>query len=740
MGPFCMYFTMKPKILPFLLGALIFAAPLTGCISWRDGEDTNDSEDTDFEESDIIYEDIDQDGDGLSDEIEDGQGTDPLNPDSDGDNAPDGWEIWNGLNPLNASAEDTRAYCQHLYENDPTFFQAGGSIYAPYCDSYLEELNSTAEQEENDSTNQTEQETTILPLAEQCLDSHQNLAMHIHPYLNITVRGSQVVIPSGMGIDTSACPSKMHLLHTHDETGKLHIETYEEMTVNLSLFFEVWNISQIFSNELFPLFVDPSNVTIFVNGVTQNVDWHLIALLDGDQVTIEFDDVIPDTDGDGINDQLDICPGHDDHIDQDEDGVPDGCDDDDDGDGVNDDADICPGHDDTIDSDSDGIPDGCDSIDDSGYDSSDLAQFWMDKFLCQNGSGTGIDDYNTTGDDNHVCEVTVTTDENNITITMNGIPNHDLESGPGCCAAPQSYTLIIPREPVNDTTGGHSSTNCPSAGGSYQCAADRGSIAYGMNGVPFFGPEDGPGGDAVAHHHGAYEEDRQQIWLGIGHGHSAGGTYHYHADANIMHWHPNETANEGWLDYSFPSSLDSQVESPVIGVAFDGYPIYGIYGDDGTGQVVEMKSSYQLKAGETGYNGIDDYEYVDGMGDLDVCNGHFGPTPDFPQGIYHYHSTIENGIGEMGFPYFLICYHGEVPSTGNGGGNGGGGDDPCSGYGDTWGPGIGPPPAGCGGGGGGQGTQSTDTVMLTSTLDLSSILVGLILLIMGINAVKRSRR
>ena len=90
----------------------------------------------------------------------------------------------------------------------------------------------------------------------------------------------------------------------------------------------------------------------------------------------------------------------------------------------------------------------------------------------------------------------------------------------------------------------------------------------------------------------------------------------------------------------------------------------------------------------------------------------------------------------MGFPYFLICYHGEVPDTGN---NGGGGDDPCSGYGETWGPGIGPPPAGCGGGGG-QGTQSTDTVMLTNTLDWTSILLGLILLTMGINAFRRYRR
>ena len=118
-------------------------------------------------------------------------------------------------------------------------------------------------------------------------------------------------------------------------------------------------------------------------------------------------------------------------------------------------------------------------------------------------------------------------------------------------------------------------------------AADRGSIAYGMNG-DFFGPEDGPGGDAVVYHHGEYEEDRQQIWLGIGYGHS-GAAPIITMQMHIMHWYPNEIANEGWLDYSFPSSLDSQVESPVIGVAFDGHPIYGIYGNDGTGQINEMK-------------------------------------------------------------------------------------------------------------------------------------------------------
>ncbi len=122
--------------------------------------------------------------------------------------------------------------------------------------------------------------------------------------------------------------------------------------------------------------------------------------------------------------------------------------------------------------------------------------------------------------------------------------------------------------------------------------------------------------------------------------------------------------------------------------------------DDDNMNIVEMKSSYELKNGETGYNGIDDYKYTPGLGDLDQCNGHFGPTPDFPQGIYHYHTAMQNGDGDMGFPYFLICYYGEADMSSDTGGGQGGGD--CEGFGETWGPGIGPPPEGCEGGPGGQ--------------------------------------
>ena len=354
------------------------------------------------------------------------------------------------------------------------------------------------------------------------------------------------------------------------------------------------------------------------------------------------------------------------------------------------------------------------------YDPTDMGQFWLDVFRCQAGQNiTQVDDLTTTAVETHECSVSITMNETYITIVTNGLPDHDFESTLACsqandCTRAQNYEWTIPRSPVNDTTGGHDATNCPEANGDYECAAALGEVAIAINGVPFYGPEDGPGGDAVASQHGAYEEDRQPIELGVCHAHNGqGGTFHYHADANCLHWHPD--AGEDMFDYdiSTPAAVAQNTangsHSAVIGVSMDGYPIYGLWGYDGQMNVVEMKSSYKLKEGETGYNGIDDYVYVQGLGHLDVCNGHFGPTPEFPDGIYHYHSTMMNGEGDMGFPYFLLCYHGETFLD-----EGGGGAD-CSGFGETWGPGIGPPPAGCEGGGGQGGQLSEVSLVLAPT-------------------------
>jgi len=326
---------------------------------------------------------------------------------------------------------------------------------------------------------------------------------------------------------------------------------------------------------------------------------------------------------------------------------------------------------------------------------------------CHGDEIAGIDDYNTTDYDNHICELDYEYNETHIVIQANGIPAHDLESGPGCCTASQDHVWTIPLEPTNnsDCTPSISSEGC-------EMAPIRGAVAFAVNGVPIFGPEDGPGGDAVAGQEGQYEEDRQHVWLGLCHGHSGpGGEYHYHADANCVHWHPDE--DQSWRDYSLESSRTINEHSGIVGFAFDGYPIYGFVGWDENGEVSEMTSSYRLKEGETGYNGIEDYEYIAGMGDLDSCNGQYGATPDFPDGIYHYHSTWTNGEGDLGFPYFILCYRGIAENSNYDSQENGGGDTDCSGYGETWGPGIGPPPEGCGGGGpgGGQGQSSESGII-----------------------------
>ncbi len=356
------------------------------------------------------------------------------------------------------------------------------------------------------------------------------------------------------------------------------------------------------------------------------------------------------------------------------------------------------------------------------YDPNDLSEFWFDFFFCQTTDDRPmVDDLTTSQTETLQCENTLELNETHVIVSTNGVPNHDFESTLACsqagdCTSAQDYSWSIPRTPTPDTTGGHVSTNCPEANGDYECVPERGSIAVATNGVPLYGPEDAPGGDAVATHHGAYTEDRQPIELGICHGHAAqGGTFHYHADSNCMHWHPDEGENiKDDYDDSAPGLIAQNTydgnHSKVIGVAFDGYPIYGFWGYDNDMNIVEMKSSYELKDGETGYNGIDDYKFTEGLGHLDVCNGHYGPTPDFPQGIYHYHTTMLNGAGAMGFPYFLICYHGVADMTSDGGGSQGGGTD-CSGFGETWGPGIGPPPPGCEGGSR-NGVATTSSMML----------------------------
>jgi arylsulfatase A-like enzyme len=115
------------------------------------------------------------------------------------------------------------------------------------------------------------------------------------------------------------------------------------------------------------------------------------------------------------------------------------------------------------------------------------------------------------------------------------------------------------------------------------------------------------------------------------------GTYHYHGSPNAM----------------FDAS--GGTESPVVGFAADGFPIFGTWIRDND-TLRQMTSSYRLKSGSRpatrddpggDYDGSfrDDFEYVEGSGDLDECNG---ATID---GVYAYYITES-------YPYMMACFRG----------------------------------------------------------------------------------
>ena len=78
-----------------------------------------------------------------------------------------------------------------------------------------------------------------------------------------------------------------------------------------------------------------------------------------------------------------------------------------------------------------------------------------------------------------------------------------------------------------------------------------------------------------------------------------------------------------------------------IGFALDGFPIYGPVGRvSSDASSVLLRSSYTGDVDSDGTSN-DNPSYVEDSGDLDQCNGIFSPTPEYPDGIYHYIMTVE---------------------------------------------------------------------------------------------------
>lgn len=162
-------------------------------------------------------------------------------------------------------------------------------------------------------------------------------------------------------------------------------------------------------------------------------------------------------------------------------------------------------------------------------------------------------------------------------------------------------------------------------------------------------------------------------------GHPAMGNYHHHQNPSAFNLDLAVISNV--CDIYAADGLyviNDQVHSPLLGYAYDGFPIYGAYGHknaDGTGGIVRIKSSFTLRnitVREELYDGTnvtdgppvsgtyplgyfrEDYEYTAPASDdyLDIHNGRFCVTPEYPGGTYAYFCTVDANWNSA-YPYVV---------------------------------------------------------------------------------------
>lgn len=204
-----------------------------------------------------------------------------------------------------------------------------------------------------------------------------------------------------------------------------------------------------------------------------------------------------------------------------------------------------------------------------------------------------------------VPEVSATCNDDTVTVTSNGIPDFPyIATSPGVPTA-NIVDYVFPATP----TPAEVVTDIPIVG----------AIGVAINGIPIYGPTEGPGGDVNARPGGFVECG----------GHNGPTGYHYHLFLVTG------------TDYCLFSEVDIAAEPVLFGYALDGYPIF-------SGNNLYTPSWYLSDASLFATDTWSAHTYVEGSGDLDQCNG-----KEDENGNYAYYTTD-------GFPYVMGCFRGEL--------------------------------------------------------------------------------
>ncbi len=108
---------------------------------------------------------------------------------------------------------------------------------------------------------------------------------HIHPHLEIIINGATQEIPANIGIGITC----MNALHTHDNSGTIHVESPQERDFTLSDFFAVWK-KTYHEKQILDYKVDASHVIRETVNGKEVKDYENTILRDKDQIVIYYDE------------------------------------------------------------------------------------------------------------------------------------------------------------------------------------------------------------------------------------------------------------------------------------------------------------------------------------------------------------------------------------------------------------------------------------------------------------------
>ncbi len=216
----------------------------------------------------------------------------------------------------------------------------------------------------------------------------------------------------------------------------------------------------------------------------------------------------------------------------------------------------------------------------------------------------------------------VTVKNNIIRLQANGIPNHKRDAQyilpQAGVIVPDKSTAIIADDPTKEQDYDFKITTKPKLASTIT-KAPLGSIGLMISGAVLFNPYEGDDKTlAMANNFYLLDDNGNKVWFVdscSGHPTPTEGEYHYHALSNCV-----------------ASKVDeANGPSHIIGIALDGFFIYGA--NDINGNKVPVSS-------------------------LDECNGITSPTPEFPDGMYHY--VLPGTSDETSS---IRCFKGEVDIT-----------------------------------------------------------------------------